>query len=892
MALPPGTKVGVYEITGPLGAGGMGEVYRARDARLGRDVALKILPEAFVADAERLARFDREAKTLAALNHPHIAHLFGFEDSGTTRALVMELVEGEDLAQRLRRGPLMLDDALAIARQIADALEAAHEQGIIHRDLKPANIKVRDDGAVKVLDFGLAKAIASSASSSGSDTIDAALNSPTITSPAMTMRGMILGTAAYMSPEQAKGKAVDKRADIWAFGCVLYEMVTGRRAFAGDDVSDTLASVLRAEVDWSGVPVQIQRLLRKCLERDPRKRLHDIGDAWDLLDLAPARSAAPPSGGARVAWGIAALFAAAAATLAVIHFRERASVPEVLRFEVQAPPQNALGIYLALSPNGRRLAFTARDDKGVVRLWLRDIDALEARVLPGTEDAWSPFWSPDSRHLAFAVERTLKRIDVAGGLPQTICVSPRLVGIGDWNVNGDIVFGTRGVGGLSRVPANGGAVTEITAIDLARGETFHSFPSFLPDGKRFVYVRNSSNTDLQGIYLGEFDAKPEDQPLTRLLPAVMGPVRVVNGARGRRILYLRDGTLVAQPFDVERLQLAGDPITVAERIGSSGSFGFVAASDNDVLAYRVGEATLINYHQLTWLDRKGETTGIVGDVRPVSSNPAAVALSPDATKAIVVISPTPTGDLWLLEFARSIFTRLTFDPGPDLQPVWSPDGRRVAFRSSRNRVGDLYVKDVSGSSEETALVQLPGLETPTDWSRDGKFLLFSLSSQSISGDLWVRPMTGPTEPVRLLDTPYEEVGGRFAPDGRSVAYTSNESGRPEVYIRPFTVGADGKPALGPKWQVSNEGGVVPKWRGDGKELYYRRPDGSLMAVDVTVTRDDVRTALPRALFTLPPTLVNWDVTGDGQRFLVSRPITPPSTEPISVVVNWQVALGQ
>ncbi len=443
----------------------------------------------------------------------------------------MELVEGEDLAKRLKRGPIPLDDALAIARQIADALAAAHEQGIVHRDLKPANIKVRDDGTVKVLDFGLAKALESTGSTGGSGSqADAVLNSPTITTPAMTMHGMILGTAAYMAPEQAKGKPVDKRADIWAFGCVLYEMVSGRRAFQGDDVSDTLASVLRAEVEWSVVPASIERLLKKCLERDPRRRLHDIADAWDLIDTAPAATVVHRQRW-WMGWIAAAALALTTAVLAFVHFTEPALPREMARFQLQPPADQTFDIYVAVAPNGRRLAFTARDNKGIVRLWVRDLDSLDARVLPGTEGAWSPFWSPDSRLIAFADERLLKKIDPAGGLPQTVCQSPALVGIGTWNQEGTILYGTRGAGSIWRVSAAGGDPAAVTAYDPRSG--FHSFPTFLPDGRRFLYVRQSADAAQQGIYAGSIDVPPADQSSTRIVHAPLGPVPAVSDARGR-----------------------------------------------------------------------------------------------------------------------------------------------------------------------------------------------------------------------------------------------------------------------------------------------------------------------------------------------------------------------
>jgi Tol biopolymer transport system component len=896
LPLTPGSRIGVYEVLSALGAGGMGEVYRARDTRLGRDVALKIIPDVFASDSERLARFEREARTLASLNHPNIAHLHGFEESPSTdpagtRAIVMELVEGEDLAVRIARGPIPLDEALAIAKQIVLALDAAHEQGIVHRDLKPGNIKIRDDGTVKVLDFGLAKAFGLAEAGGPGVGLN---NSPTITTPAMTMRGVILGTAAYMAPEQAKGKAVDSRADIWAFGCVFYEMVTGRRAFAGDDVSDTLASVLRANVDWTGVPPSVVRLLKKCLERDPRQRLHDIGDAWDLLDAAPISAPPAQNGRGAFAWSLVTLLAITTIGLAVVHFRETAPAREVVRFLIPPPPASTFDIYLALSPDGRRLAFTARDKDGVIHLWVRELDTLEARLLPGTDGAWSPFWSPDGRYVAFAAGRLLKKIDVLGGPPQTLCESPMLVGSGTWNQEGVIVFGTRSVGPaavLRRVAATGGDPIPITAIAEPALETFHTFPSFLSDGQHFVYFRQSTSAERQGFYLGSLDVRPDQQPTTRLIAATHGPARVVRSSEGgERLLFLRERTLTAQAFDSDRLQVLGDAAPLAEGIGSSGSFGFFSASDNDVLAYRTGPPTFTNFGQMTWLDRGGKPIGSVGEPRAFAIPVRSLALTRDAARAAVGISPTPAGDLWIVEFTRGTSTRLTFHENAEVNPVWSPDGRRIVFRANRQGVGDLYVKDARGISDETRLLETAEPETPTDWSPDGRFVLFSRPGPNSGMDLWLLPFDGDRVPWPLLATPFDETVGRFSPDGRWIAYESNESGRSEIYLRQLAWSADGTPSVGAKWLVSTDGGADARWRRDGRELLYRHPSGAMMAAEVSFRGETPQTSIPRRLFTLPPSVLNWDVAADGKRFLVLLPVAPPTSDPISVVLNWSRAL--
>jgi Tol biopolymer transport system component len=876
-----GTKIGPYDVLEKIGEGGMGVVYRARDPKLDRPIALKVLPQAFASDAERLARFEREARTLASLNHPHIAQIFGFVDGGgSTPALAMELVEGDDLSRRIARGPIPLDEALGIARQIAAALEAAHEQGTIHRDLKPANIKVRDDGVVKVLDFGLAKAM----DPGGVEHQVELSKSPTITTPAMTQRGVILGTAAYMSPEQAKGRVVDKRADIWAFGCVLYEMITARRAFDGDDVSETFASVLKGDVDWTGVPTRVRRLLRRCLERDPKRRLHDIADVWDLIDETPEAPASPArSRAAWPAWAAASVLLATTLGLAAVYFGQTPPIQAPIRFQVSPPDGHAFDIYLALSPDGRRLAFTARDEGNTTSLWVRDLDSLESRRLPGTDGAWSPFWSPDGRYLGFAVQRVLKRVDVTGGSPETLIEAESNIGMGAWNQAGAIVFGSRGPGALRLAGSGAPAVTD---VDLARGETFHSFPTFLPDGRQFLYFRQSSKPELQGIYVGRLDVPSTQQSTTRIAQTNLGPVYATFDAQQGRLWYIVNGALVTQPFDLRRMATTGEPVRVAERIGSSGSFAAFAVSKTGVLAYRTGAASA-TVEQLMWLDRRGQPIGNVGEPRPYAPIVNSLTLSPDGARAVVAMSPM-NPDLWVVEFSRGIITRLTFRDTTESHPVWSPDGSRIAYRVAESAGADLFVRDTLGTTDEAVLLKSPGQETPTDWSRDGRFLLYQVSPLASASDIWVLPQEGDRAPVPLLQSEFNETGGRFSPDGRLIAYVSNESGRSEVYLRPFSV-TNGKPAVGPKWQVSSDGGQFVRWRRDGRELFFRLLSGAVMAVDVDTSGGPL-TAMPRKLFDLDMTTLNWDVAADGQRFLVSRPTAAVAPDPITVVVNWQATL--
>ena len=686
MAMASGSRIGHYEILGTLGAGGMGEVYRARDTKLDRDVALKILPDAFASDAERRARFGREAKTLASLNHPNIAHIHGLEESGATSALVMELVEGEDLSARIRRGPIPYDEAVAIAKQIAQALEAAHEQGIIHRDLKPANIKIRDDGTIKVLDFGLAKAL--DQGSGIRDQGSGLANSPTITSPAgVTLGGVILGTAAYMSPEQAKGRAVDRRADIWAFGCVLYEMLTGRRAFGGEDVSDTLASVLKSDVDWTGVPRPATRLLKKCLEKDPKRRLHDIGDAWDLIDDGVAVSSSTTSR-IWIPWAIAALLLLVSTlALGVMHFTEERTPPASVRFSIGPPEKYNFDIYLSLSPDGRHLAFTTIENNGRLLLWVRDFDKLDARPLDGAGGARSPFWSPDSRYLAFAEGRALKRVDVNGGPAITIGESTFNVGVGAWGANGDVLFGTRGNGPIHRVSESGGNPVGITSVDASRGETGHSFPFFLPDGRRFLYFRQSNRAELTGIYVGSLDLAPEQQDLNRLTAATGGPVFVTTGPEGSRLLFFRAGTLMAQAFDVDSLELSRDPAAIAEQVGSSGAYGFFSATVTDVLAFRKGPASTTTNAQLTWFGRDGKQLGTVGDALALAPMTTAVAIQPKGEQVALAIALTPNPSLWMLELRRGLITRFTSNAQADTTPVWAGDGYSCCLQIEPERLG-------------------------------------------------------------------------------------------------------------------------------------------------------------------------------------------------------------
>jgi Tol biopolymer transport system component len=916
MTLSTGTKLGSYEITGAIGAGGMGEVYRARDAKLGRDVALKVLPEAFARDAERMARFQREAKVLASLNHPNIASIYGLEDSGVTHALVMELVEGLTLADRIKSGPIPISEALPIAKQICDALEYAHERGVVHRDLKPANVKVTNDDAVKVLDFGLAKAIEGDAASMDITT------SPTMSRMA-TEAGVLLGTAAYMSPEQAKGRPVDRRADIWAFGCVLYEMLTGKMAFSGETVTDTLAAVIMKDPDWSqlpaATPVRVRVLLQRCLQKDPKQRLRDIGDARISLDeilagapdasLAGAAGISAPPWRRGLPWAMFAASLSTAVALAFVHFREKPPAPtEPVRFEIPVPEKTALarqGVF-AVSPDGRQLAFFAAGSDGVQRLWVRPLDSVEARPLPSSESSSTTafFWSPDSQYIAFDAGETLKKINISTGEAETLCDLPNDAIGGSWNRDGVIIFG-QNPGGLMRVSANGGSASPLTNPNPSRKETYDDFPTFLPDGRHFIYLRHSNESENSGVYIGSLDAKLEEQDSKRLLATQFGAGYVPSTDAGpSQLLFIRDGTLMAQPFDANRLELVGEPVLVVERVGFWRTAGYFSASANGVLVYRTGGSRV----SLSWFDRDGEVLGTVGEA--VGQYTTALSLSPDGMRAAATRADPSDGGtaLWLLDLSRGTSARFTFGPAHWAQVgIWSPDGNRIIFASDPDDVTgdftkgmDLYQRPANGANDQELLLKASEsawrIEWPTSWSRDGRFLLYTAwnpSDPKSRGGLWVLRLAGDKKPFQFLGSEFDSDDGQFSPDGNWVAYRSNESGRQEIYVRPFSPDVTAAASdTGGKWLISTEGGRGPRWRGDGKELYYIAPDWKLMAVEIA-TKPVFRAGVPKVLFQTPlsaaQSVFAWDVTPDGKRFLFPTP-AEQTTVPFTVVLNWQAGL--
>jgi eukaryotic-like serine/threonine-protein kinase len=867
MSLSAGERLGPYEILSMLGKGGMGEVYRARDTRLGRDVAIKVSAQQFS------ERFEREARAVAALNHPNICTLY---DIGPNY-LVMELVEGQNLSDRLRAGAIPLEESLSFARQISDALEAAHEKGIVHRDLKPANIKIKTDGMVKVLDFGLAKMPPTAA--------DATESSVTMTMAA-TEAGMILGTAGYMSPEQARGMPVDKRADIWAFGVVLYEMVTGDRLHKGDTVSDTLAAVLREEPDWNKVPAKFQRLLRRCLEKDSKKRLRDIGDAMPLLEDAPVT--AEPAASSRLPWVVAAVLGIAALGLAFVYFRQKpAAPPEVLRFQIRLPDKVTFtaGGSFALSPDGRHLAFSALAPDSPPRVWIQDMDALEAHQLSNTFTGNNPppfFWSPDSRFVVYSENSPkLKKVDVSTGLAKDICDKPGPPIGGSWNNDGVIIFGSN-TSGLWRVPATGGVATPLTKLDPARYEREHELPSFLPDGKHFLYLRLSTVPAQSGIFTGSLDDPPDGQSKNRLIASSFGAYFVRSGAASRGwLLFMRDGSLMAQTFDPDKLELSGEATPIAEQVGSAFETAYFSASPNALVYKTANPGRML---QLTRFDGQGKILGEVGE----PGNIVNTRLSPDGTR-VVFRKDAPTGtDLWLLELTRDTTARFTFGPGTAMFPVWSPDGTEIVFSSNRDGVFSLYRKPANGSKEEELLLRTKENIGPFSWSRDGRFLLYDSSPEPtfVKRDIWVLPMQGDRKPFPFLQTRFDEGLGSFSPDGRWVAYLSDETGRSEVYIRPFKESAGGA-ETGGKWIISRDGAnqAPPKWRDDGKQIVYIDFKGVLWAVDLD-TGSAIQARTPRQLFQLPAGFNTPAVSGDLKQFLIPVPVEQKVPQAFTLMLNW------
>jgi eukaryotic-like serine/threonine-protein kinase len=897
MSLAVGQRIGAFEINGSLGAGGMGEVYRATDTKLKRHVAIKILPGAVASDADRLARFRREAEVLASLNHPNIAAIYGFEDASGVHALVLELVEGRTLEGYLAARALPLDEALKIARQIAEALEAAHERGIVHRDLKPANIKVRDDGTVKVLDFGLAKALEPASgfglqASGPRDETDAL----TRTSPArpehvrgaMTMAGVILGTPAYMSPEQARGQVVDKRTDVWAFGCVLYEMVSGRRPFAGEEITDLIVGVVSKEPDWSVVPRPVLRLIQACLEKDPKKRLRDIADGWRLLDetSTPSAASAALASRRRVAvaapWAIVGVALSALALLGLRHFGEPR--PEVRRaqFELTPPEGTSFRDPFAVSPDGRRIAFAVAGSNNVVSgLWVRSLESAEAHALPGTDDVGANgglFWSPDSRFLAFATTQgVLKKADVENGGLETIHRLERdgFRG-GAWTTDGTVVVAASQTG-IARLSATGGAATPLVSVGAMS-------PALLPDQQHFLYVRVPRSPSDRGVFLGSLIG-PDAQSKTPLLTASAGTATFVSRGESRAgyILYELNGVLMAQPFDSRALTANGEPIRIAGGL-AAGPVSY-SASANGVLTYRTGATRVPS--SLLWFDRNGVQMGQVGDPDYYGNT----MLSPNGRMAAVLrTDATGVNKGWTIDLARGVFSPLNPGPSSETPRAISPDGR-VALTVASGTSGDIYIRRAGSAEAAELLVKSSLVKHPNDWSADGKYLIYDEHTATARQDLWIVPMEGAHTPIPFLATPADETSAAFSPDGKWIAYSSDESGRRDIYVRGFAPERNPAAAVG-QWTISVNGGDKPRWSRDGKELFYIATDGKMMAVPIK-GGPTFEPGAPVPLFDTRVTgFMPYDVAPDGRFLINTMPADATSRSSMTVVVNWFASLAK
>jgi serine/threonine protein kinase/Tol biopolymer transport system component len=885
VTLAAGSRLGPYEILSAIGAGGMGEVYRARDTRLGRDVAVKVLPDHLSSSEELRQRFEREAKTISQLSHPHICALYDVGNQDGLEYLVMELLEGETLTDRILRGPLPLEQALRHGIEIADALDRAHRSGIVHRDLKPGNVMLTKSG-VKLLDFGLAKIQAAAANAESGAT-----SLPTMTpeSHPLTTRGTILGTFQYMAPEQLEGREADARSDIFAFGCVLYEMATGTKAFAGKSQASLIGAIMHSEPPPVSslapmTPPAFDRVVKTCMAKDAEERFqtaHDvrlqlqwIAEGGSAAGL-PAPVVARRKSRERLAWAVAGAAIAAAALLGAGYLRRAPVKASAIRFEISTPEGVSLIDSPKISPDGKLLAFNASDSSGKSRIWVRPLSALTAQPLAGTEGAARPFWSPDSRFLGFFAEGKLKKIEVSGGPPQKIC-DYATGADGSWSPAGVILFDGRAADPIQRVSAEGGTPVVAVKADASRKETMVAWPEFLPDGRHFLYMAQSQKAEDHMYRIGSLDSKES----RALAPAQS----LVTYAPPGHLLFVRESTLVAQPFDAKAMKTTGEPVPLAEHVGTIATgLARFSASRNGVLAYRTGDSG----SRLLWFDRDGKELSAVGDPGDYSDT----MLSPGGDRLAFVLSDPRAGkaDIWIRDLARGASSRFTFDPAVDISPLWSPDGKTIVFSSDRGGQFDLYTKAAGGGGQEQPLLHSEEMKVACDWSRDGRYIAFQSLGKKTNWDLWVLPTSGDRKPILFLQTPFNETRPAFSPDGKWLAYQSNESGRPEIYVQNF-------PGPGGKWQVSTAGGVEPAWRADGKELFYGGLDQKLMAVEIQAG-ETFEAGVPRALFhaTVQPirnVRSHYLASADGQRFLLLAPLGRESMVPTTVVVNWNAGLSR
>jgi len=894
MPLTPGTNLGPYSIQSPLGAGGMGEVYLATDTRLDRKVAIKVLPAHLSETPGLKDRFDREARAISSLQHPNICALYDVGHEGELDYLVMEYLEGETLAERLEREKLTIDQVLDIGIHIAEALDKAHRSGVVHRDLKPGNVMLTREG-VKLLDFGLAR-IGQVGGQPGSGSLPGLVSMATAATPSpntpLTQEGTILGTFQYMSPEQLEGKEADSRTDIFSLGALLYEMATGQRAFHGDTQASLIAAIMGKEprpiseiVGMS--PPALDRVVRICLAKNPEDRwqtAHDVALQLEWIAEGGSQAGVPAPVAARrrsrerwswITSGVLGVAAVAFATLFLLN-RPQPNT-DVTRFQIEPPPGASGLTYPTVSPDGRFIAFLATDSTGTNRIWVRRMDALEAEPLPGTEGAWRPFWSPDSRHLGFltATNGKVKKVSVLGGPPQPVGDA---VGYdGTWGSEDYIIFDNSTSDTLTLIKATGGLPAPASSLDRSRGETGHVWPQFLPDGRHFLFI-SAEGDGGRSLKVGEVGSLQ-----SRALGKVDSRFQYVPPGY---VLSVRQGTLVAQPFDTKALEFSGDPIPLAENVSSEGSNfgGSFSASQTGVLTYWQGQTE--GGFELVWTDREGNELEVVGD--PATYN--SPALSPDETRLLVVISDASTGseDVWLRDLERGTLTRMTFDPVQDRTGIWSPDGRTMAFVTTRNGEEAIYTRGLGGGSLPVKLTKAGGGEWLSDWSRDGKWILTEVSDSTRQDQIAV-PADGQGEPVAIARTQFSEILGKFSPDGKWVAYQSDETGSFEVYVQSF-------PKPTERYQISTDGGLSPQWRADGKELYYLTPDRTLMAVSMD-TDGGFRAGMPTPLFrsrvrTRATAENRFQVARNGQRFLFNALPVTDTTTPVTVVLNWEAALGR
>ncbi len=907
MTLTAGTQLGPYEIIGPLGAGGMGEVYRARDTRLNREVAIKILPADFASDADRLRRFEQEARATSALNHPNILTVHDFGTHEGAPYIVAELLEGEELRVQLSDGALAPRKAIDYAQQLAAGLAAAHGKGVTHRDLKPENLFITTDGRVKILDFGLAKLRPQRIESAGSGVA---------TQKAITDAGTVMGTVGYMSPEQVQGHEADHRSDIFSFGVIFYEMLSGKRTFTGDSAIEVMNAILKedpAELSETNARINpaLEKIVRRCLEKKPERRFHSAHDlcfaieALSTLSGSRIEPAAAPAvtdttgksrlfGNVRLWMGIAALLSLAlliALPFAITHLRHAAPAePIATRFTI-APPEKAPGFgQLAISPDGRSLVFVATIE-GKAQLWLRSMGSFTARPLPGTEGVSGfPFWSPDSRSVCFPTEGKLKKLDLADRTQQTLYSVPATGGSGavragiggTWNREGVILF-FRGTSGIFRMSDAGGEPAPVPGVDQPPEGILYRWPHFLPDGHHFLYLATTTSPraapqEKSEVYLASLDGKES----RRLLLADSNAMYAAAPAGGGYLLFAREGALVAQRFDASSLTLKGDPFRVADQVRvNNNNRGLFDVSDNGALVYDPTSAT--GNSQLVWIDRAGKQLETIASAGTFQLP----ALSPDDKRLAVARQDPKTGnsDIYVIDLVRGATSRLTFDSATDNWPIWSPDGNRIAWGANRGGSFQLYQKLASGAGEEELLLQSSNQINPSHWSSDGRYILYREIDPKTKGDLWVLPLNGDRKPIPFLHGPFVEQTAHFSPDDRWIVYGSDESGSLEVYVQTF-------PASGGKWLVSAKGGTGPLWRGDGKELFYISTDGKLMTVEVT-TRGTFERGIPRALFdfvALRRVTGGYAVTADGQRFLFITQMEETGPSSLAVVVNWTAEL--